>query len=703
MSITFFTPFSSPRPIRLSETTRRFALESLEGKYGKEALANPCVVIDAPKGRYTNDYDRYDDAVLAIAKGAPLRFCENELLCGSATLGNAIDHQVPVRFTDTENLLWSVSHLTIDYSEVLTVGMKGIRARAEKCTENCDPEKERFYKSVFACLDAFEIYHSRYLAALGEMTDPEKKKQFDILSRVPMNGAKTFREALQSIWFVFSFVRLTGNWPGFGRLDVILGDYLRKDLADGIITPDEARELMAHFFIKGCEWVNGAVCGSGDAQHYQNIVLSGIDKDGNDITNEISYLILDTVEELPIGDFPIAVRLNKKSDPAFVRRVAEVIRFGGGVVAVYNEDIILESLMKYGYRWEDAVRFANDGCWEVQIPGETAFGYSPFDCLSILQHYALKSYTRTDFTDWESVYSAFTDELRNFIFKNLFYEGQTMTQFEDGRPCTVVSIFEKDCIGRGLSYMKGGPNYTVSSPHIGGIADVVNTLYAIKKLVFDDKRVTLAELFEILRNNWEGHEALRQYAMNKYKYFGNANPEVDGIYRRVVHDFSEICLGYDKNPIRLPIGISTFGRQIEWAHRHLATPYGKKAYEILAGNTSPTPGTDCSGATSVIKSYCYADLRETVTGAALDLPLTAADLKGEEGLNGLISLINGFLELGGYFLQPDVASAELLREAQRHPENYQTLSVRVSGWNARFATLDRDWQNMVIERMSGRE
>ena len=258
-------------------------------------------------------------------------------------------------------------------------------------------------------------------------------------------------------------------------------------------------------------------------------------------------------------------------------------------------------------------------------------------------------------------------------------------------------MFEEGCIEKGLSYLEGGPVYNVNSPHIGGLADTVNSLYAIKKLVYDERKVTLSQLLKILKNNWEGEEALRQYVLNRYVYYGNDNDEADEIASRLLSDFADICTAFNgKCGYRFPAGVSTFGRQLEWSSKRLASPHGRKQGEVLAANASPTPNTDKEGATAIIRSYCKADLSKLATGAALDIKLLPSSVESEDGLQALIALMRGFVSLGGFFMQPDVVDAALLREAQEHPENYQTLSVRVSGWNARFVTLNKEWQDMVI-------
>lgn len=212
--------------------------------------------------------------------------------------------------------------------------------------------------------------------------------------------------------------------------------------------------------------------------------------------------------------------------------------------------------------------------------------------------------------------------------------------------------------------------------------------------------IPFRDFITVLRNNWEGEEGLRRYVMNHYPYYGNDNDEVDSLAGRLVDDFAGMCMelnglcGYS-----FPPRISTFGRQLEWSYRRLASPHGRQKGTVLAGNMSPTPGTDKEGATATIKSYCKANLKKMVTGAALDIRLLPSGIQGEEGVETITSLIKGFAALGGFFMQLDTESAETLRDVQKHPENYQTLSVRVSGWNARFVTLNKEGQNMIIQEM----
>ncbi len=713
----FYTPKGFSRPVRLSEETRRFAYESLGHKYGLDTRKTDAIVLDGePDFESLTPYEKYDLAVRRIAEKAPVRICEGEKLSGAATLGAAIRHVVPVTYKG-QTILPSLSHLTADFDRILTLGLEGLRIEAEAALEKCkNTEKEPFARSVVNTIDSFEIWLDRYVKALEEASakDHGYEMNLNILRHVPRKPARSFYEAVQSIWAEFAFLRLCGNWPGIGRIDRMLGKYLEADLEAGKVTYDEAREILSHFFIKGCEWICGGDYGSGDAQHYQNLVIGGIDAEGREVTNDVTYMVLDIIEELGISDFPTTVRLSASSPEKLLRRTAEVTRLGGGTVAVYNEDLIIETLTGYGYPLKEAREFANDGCWEVQVPGTTDFSYLPFDSLAILQHTTLNNYDISGavdkFPDFESLIGAYEGDLAAFVERlcagfNGAYRFSADNEFlgwKSAFPCTAISLFERGCVGKGLSYLEGGPKYKIRSPHIGGLADTVNSLYAIKKAVYDDKIVGLDEFFAILRSNWEGSEPLRRYMLNKYTYYGADNDEVDAIAARILTGFADACDAQNKGyGYKFPAGVSTFGRQLEWAPHRLAAPHGRKRGEVLAANCSPTPGTDTLGATAIVRSYCKCPLNRTITGAALDIRLMPSCVKGEDGLGALMGLMRGFVSLGGFFMQIDVVDAAILHEAQEHPEEHQTLSVRVSGWNARFVTLNKEWQNMVIGQAEG--
>ena len=699
----FYAASSEKRPVRLSEATREFAQRSLGGYYGDEAMRTPWVEMDGTAGfGAMTDYQKYDAMIKKIASEAPLRLCEEELVSGAATLGGAIGHVVPARYMGNY-VMGSVSHLTLGFESAVKNGVDKIGESIKEQLEiQGDPDKIAVLESMQNTIDSLKIWHNRYLIA----TETKKPEVYKNLLRVPFGPAGNFYEAVQSLWFLFAFTRLTGNWSGIGRIDAIIGEYLENDLKQGVLTTGEAREILASFFIKGCEWIQkDTPRGSGDAQHYQNIVLSGVDENGDDITNAVTYLVLEIIEELPIGDFPIAVRLGDRAPAGLLVKMAETIRHGGGIVAVYNDNLIIKALTDFGYDLKEARCYANDGCWEVQIPGKTNFSYYPFDSLYILQKNTLKlEGDPADYGSFEELYAQYVRDLSAYL-ANLcreitgWYIDAESGGWKKKFPCSVISLFTEDCIKKGRPYYEGGPKYTVVSPHIGGLADTANSLYAIKKFVFEEKKMPLSDFLSILKNNWEDEEALRLHMQNRYVYFGNDNEEVDAIAAQIVEDFAGAVKGARLNsPVFTPPGISTFGRQIDWQWVRTASPHGYRKGDVLAGNFSPTPGTDQKGATAIIKSHCRPDLSRMTTGASLDIKLFPTSVEGECGIEAIVGLIKGFLSLGGYFMNMDVIDNSILREAQQKPEEYKSLSVRISGWSARFVTLDEKWQNMVIER-----
>jgi len=705
---TFYSAFPGSRPVRCSEKTRRFAWDSLQGVYGRQTMETPALnAEDIPGFDGLSVYGKYDAAIRLICEKAPLRLCPDELLCGSATLGNAVSHQIPLN-AGGKPIMASVSHLTCGFDRVLREGLDSYLERIHaRMAKECTPAQEEFLRSLENTVESLRIWHGRYLALLAEKRDSAADGTerayyadlYDNLAPVPFGVPKNFRQGLQALWFLFAFTRLCGNWPGIGRIDVMLGELLRADLDSGALTMEEARELVAHFWIKGCEWIRLDLDhrGTGDAQHYQNIVLSGCDESGRDITNALTWLVLDVVEEFPIPDYPIAVRINQDSDPALLTKIAAVMRHGSGVAAIYNESLIIDSLVEFGYPLEEARRFANDGCWEVQIPGKTLFTYHPMDIYAMFQVHVL------GMDGEEKHYDSFEELMavtRTLIANHMAGWHKGADGFgKGGGPATVVALFEDDCIENAADYFCGGTRYRALSPHFGGMPDTANALYAIKKLVFDEKKLTFDQFMEILRADWAGHEDLRRYVRDAYVYYGNDNDEVDAIAVDLMDTFmTETRRIKERAGVKRPAGISTFGRQIDWKDIRHPHAHGYRKGDILASNLSPTPGTDREGATAVIRSHCKIDLSRLTCGTALDIKLEPNSVKDQEGLEAIAGLLAGFISLGGFFLQIDVMDNAVLLEAQKHPEQYQNLAVRISGWSARFVTLSDTWQRMIIER-----
>ena len=646
----------------------------------------------------------YAEAVRLIALNAPLRIIDGEKLVGAATLKEAMRHIVPVLRCP------SVSHTTLGFEKALAAGYKGTRTEIEERLSRggLDESGSKLLHAMLSCLDSAKIWHGRYLDELKKLAG-EGKKDIDTvieaLKNVPENPPETFQEAVQSLWMLWDFQRLCGNWSGIGRIDKMLGPYLKHDLAAGIIDIDEARELIAHFWIKGCEWITADTVGSGDAQFYQNIVLGGVDEAGNDVTNEVTYLVLDVVEELHISDFPIAVRISKNSDEKLLRRIAEIQRLGGGIIAVYNDDRIIPNLVNFGYPLAEARNFANDGCWEILIPGKTCFSYLPFDALKILQDVLGLDASVADLgkhTCFDELLDDFKIKLNNQILQ---ITSSVITALQHkAEPTVLIDILVEGCIEKGRSYYHLGPQYTVMSPHAGGLPDVANSLQVIKKLVYEEHEFSLPELVDILRNNWEVHEDIRQQISSRFDFYGNDSEDSNAMMKRVFNDYTGIVAGIASNKgVLFPAGISTFGREANvFLPGRTASAAGSKKGDILALNFSPSPGTDKRGPTAVIKSHCAVDFSRLPCGTALELKILPSSLRGEGGIAALSGLMKSFVALGGIFMQIDAVDTAMLRDAQEHPEKYPNLSVRVSGWSARFATLSKEWQEMIIVRSEQR-
>ena len=681
------------RPVRLSEETRRFAWESLNGKYGRELIASDHLTMSRDEARGLSAYQLYDRLIARIAREAPVRVIPGEMLAGSATLKAASRHIIPVLYEDGATIMESVSHTTLGFDRVLREGIDRYEARIRaRLSGGCAEEEREFLMSLLHVIEAMHVWHERTMQAIE---DPDER---EALRNVPFQPARSFREGLQSLWFTFAFTRLMGYWPGIGKVDRMLEDLYQADLAGGTLTEDQARELLAHFFIKGCEWVTLEVCGSGDGQHYQNIVLAGQDAQGRETAGDVTRLILEVVEELPIGDFPIAVRLREDSPKWLLELVARVMRHGSGVCSVYNENLVIRSLEEYHYSHDEAVEFANDGCWEVQIPGKTRFGYMPMDAYILLQRDVLHLFDseEVDYPAFDDLLKACFDAMDRDMER---FHSLADAQITAGRPASVFALLEDDCIEKARDYFNGGPVYNVLSPHYGGLPDMANALIAIRRAVYEEKSVTLAEYVDILRRDWEGAEPMRRRQAAMKGYFGNDSKPVDDLCGQLVQHFIEQARRVHlRGGILRPPGISTFGRQINWKDCRGAHAQGKKSGEILSGNLNPAPGTDRESATAIIRSHCSVDLSRLTCGTALDIKLEPSCARGEEGLAGIQALIRGFLALGGFFMQIDVIDNSELLDAREHPEKYPTLAVRISGWSARFVTLDENWQRMIIER-----
>ena len=698
---------------RLSDGTRTLAAQYLSGQFRQELQMPDFSIDDLDLPENISPIERHAMMATLIAKQTPLIFRPEEKIAGSAPLIPAMMHQVPGM-----KGRYSISHTTADFGDAIRKGLSGLERELHNYS-NETQEEANFRNALLQVIAAMRIWVTRYADLCRRHSDSSNTENINAilktLQNVPENPPSDFREALQSFWLFFEFQRLCGNWSGLGRFDQILGTYLENDLQTGKIQLDEARELIAHFWIKGTEWCYGlrkynpGEPGSGDAQHYQNIILGGVDEDGLNIENSVTYLVLDVIEELHISDYPVAVRINRQTSQKLLRRIADVQLLGGGIVSIYNEDVVMNGLRQMGFPKKEIVNFTNDGCWEVIFPGKTAFSYTPFDLLQVFQQALFSPNIPESF---DKLYQSYLECLRQYVkdwrqtvFNRHYTEstdpvtGKKVFKHFDPAPEAVLSLVMPSCRQSGRPYYNLGTSYTINALHAGGLPDVANSLLAIKKKIFEEHRLPLSELVKILKDNWKDNELLRQEFANSILYYGNDDDDADAMTKMVFDDYAKIVAASEPIPgVLTPAGISTFGREIEFAPYRKATAFGKYAGEYLAPNMSPTPGTEKNALTAVLNSYCKMDFSGTPNGCPLDLRLSAGMRKLPNAPDILIALFKAFLEQGGFYLQLDTVDAATLRAAQKDPDRFPNLVVRISGWSARFASLSKEWQDMIINR-----
>ncbi len=715
-------PLAEPCQHRLRPETRDLAKRYLTGFYQSRLQQSGFSISELNLPADTPPEMIHAKITLLNAEKCRLEILPEELLAGTETNLESLWHIIPGYPSNTE---WgapgcSISHVTADFGDAVRLGLSGLEREIRAHIKSANEKQCVFYQALLDVITAIRIWTKRYIAAYTELlADAESKPYQDNLKRiirclqnVPENPPGTFPEAVQSLWIFWEFQRLCGNWSGLGRIDEYLWPYLKHDLETGAITLDEAREYLAHFWIKGTEWCYGLRqttshhVGSGDAQNYQNIILSGIDIDGNQIENEITFLVLDIVEELHISDFPVTVRLNQFTSDHLYRRIADVQLLGGGIVSVYNEPVIIQGMVRNGFDEREVRTFTNDGCWEILIPGQTHFTYIPRDVLQPLQKVLFESQSVPE--SFEALYQAFLSEFRKIrdvcredLKRRYFHDKKKPSDYPStyNQADVTLSLMMPSCRESGCSYTLDGTKYKLIAPHLMGLPDVANSLYAIRKFIFEQKKMSLSEFVEILRNDWQGHEDLRLQLSKNYSYYGNDNDDVDSLMKRLFEDCTAILreIG-DVGYIRVVLGVSTFGREIECAKNRMATAFGKHAHEFLAPNLSPTPGTDKSSLTAVVNSYCKMDFTNTPNGCPLDIRLSAGFRNVPDAAGVLASVLKTFLQKKGLYLQIDMVDPDMLRAAQKDPDRFPNLVVRISGWSARFASLNEEWQNMIINR-----
>jgi len=612
------------------------------------------------------------------------------------------------------------SHVPFGTEKVLNLGYDGIRDEARRRMEEIirkAPEKTeeidflRAVTIVHKAASEFALRHAREAERLAmQATDPSRRSELEeiaeICDHVSSKPPRSFHEALQLFWFT-CIVMAAENQAciPIGRLDQDLYPFLARDLERGILNKDRAQELLE------CLWIKLNFESDLTTDTCRNVTLSGMEEDGSDATNELTYMCLDASLRLRLADPKINVRFHGGSPDRLWTRCCEMVGEGlGGFPAFYNDEALIPGLLRMGIPIEDARLYSCDGCQEIIIPGKGDF-YPVFTGVNLLEcvlwtlgltktqgeEKCLISEPSTYMT-FEGLMDAFAEKLRAAIEEAIELGNLRDKALSEYSPVPFLSSTLEGCMENAMDKTAGGATYNFTGCKGQCFASAANSLAAIKRLVYDEGRLSLGDLMDVLDSDWESHERLRQYAINRVPKYGNDDDYVDSIAVRVAELFIDGVLG-NTNPRGGPYypGLFTF-HHVSKGLGIGASPDGRRAGDPVSQHLSPVAGTDRNGPTLAINSALKVSCLQPPEGAAFDLRFHPSALTGEKGTKNLESLIRAYMDGGGLVIQFNVVDSETLREAQRYPERFRSLIVRVWGFSAYFVTLNREYQEEIIAR-----
>lgn len=618
---------------------------------------------------------------------------------------------VNIVFVSEVQMINGIGHLVLNHDKVIKRGLKNIieeaKERKKYFLKKNEKEKATFLDALIISTEAAIQFAKRYSNKASELADQEKdeirKKELEkiaeICARVPENPARTFYEALQALWFNQLIVQIEqgGVAISVGRMDKILYPYYKKDLEEAIISREEAQELIECFFIKMSEINNvllsmGIIAGEGPPTA-QNLIIGGIDEEGNDITNDLSYIILDAYASIHTFQPNFSVRVSQQSPPEFLEKVADYI-IQGTMMALFGDETIIEALENVGYSKEDAKNYGIAGCVEPNASGLT-FGSTNSNqfnaplCLEI----ALKKLENAD--SFEEVIDAYRKELNYYtdvMVRTMYALDKT---FAENIPAPYISMNIDNCIQKGLDVTQGGAKYNATGPQLIGLSTTADALTAMKKFVFDEPTFTFDEMKNILKKNFRKNEEIRQLLLNKSPKFGNDNDYVDNIAREIANLYADEISrhknfrGGNFNPgLYSTTFYMAFGSFLE------ATADGRRAGIPIGNGVGATNNMDKLGPTALIKSAVKIDQKKLPNGTVLNLRFHPDSIRR----NNLVDLVNTYFQLGGSQIQFNIISPEILKDAQENPENYKGLLVRIAGYSVLFTQLSKAAQDEIIDR-----
>ena len=576
--------------------------------------------------------------------------------------------------------------------------------------------------------DAIIILGERYAKYARELAEKEtdetrKAELLQIAANcdvVPAHAPQTFWQAIQMYWFVHLGVTTELNpWDAYspGRFDQHLNPFYQKDTEEGILDDEKALELLECLWVKfnnqpAPPKVGVTLKESGTYTDFANLNTGGITPDGENGVNEVSYLILDCMDEMKLLQPSSNVQISKKTPTKFLKRACEISRKGWGQPAFYNTEAIIQELLNAGKTIEDARRGGTSGCVETGAFGNEAYIltgyfnlpkileltlYNGYDIVSKKQIGLPLGYAK-DFKSYEELYDAYKKQIEYLV--DIKIEGSNIIEkiYAEYMPAPFLSIITNDCISKGKDYNAGGARYNTNYLQGVGIGTITDSLAAIKYNVFDEKKFTMEELIEAMEHNFEGYERIANLVRNKTPKYGNDDDYADGIMKDVFNFYQKTVTGrpnmkggtYRVNMLPTTCHVY-FGEVMN------ASPNGRLAQKPVSEGISPEKGADVNGPTAVIKSCAKMDHLRT-GGTLLNQKFTPSVVAGEEGLTHMADLVRAYFNMDGHHIQFNVIDKETLIEAQKHPDDYKDLIVRVAGYSDHFRNLSKALQDEIIER-----
>jgi pyruvate formate-lyase/glycerol dehydratase family glycyl radical enzyme len=628
-----------------------------------------------------------------------------------------------------------------DYEKVLKRGFKGLKDEAEAKMRALDPyspvdnnEKKPFLEAVVLICDAIVLWANRHSKLAKEMaaaeSDPQRKKELEeiaeICAWVPENPARNFREAMQSQWFVQMFSRIeqkTGTIISNGRMDQYLYPYYKADIESGELTEEQAIELFECMWVGMAQFIDLYISPTGGAfnegyAHWEAVTVGGQTREGRDATNDLSYLILRSKREFPLHYPDLAARIHSRAPKRFLWEVAETIKEGSGFPKLINDEEIIPLHLSKGATFEEIYDYAVSGCAEIRMPNRDTYtsgcAYINYAAALEMTLYngrmqkhgdeliGLETGDPAKFTDWEQFWNAYLAQQLNFI-KHAFIQQQIIINlrhqhFAAPLGSALHDLCVENCLDLHTPHIPGGID--LGYFECIGYGTVVDSLATIKKLVFEEKKLTMAEIIDALKNNFEGKEDLRALLANSPCY-GNNDPYPDAIAKEIDRTSQEFTKKYAKElGVHLDLRLVPFTSHVPFGKVISATPNGRFAYTPLSDGSSASHGADINGPTAVLLSNFASknyDYRERAA-RLLNIKLSPQCVEGDEGTEKLVSFIKTFCDLKLWHIQFNIINRATLLAAQQDPDKYRNLIVRIAGYSAYFCDLSKDLQDDLIAR-----